>query len=466
LAKSLEFLTNKKFDVEIPKYFLNQLSFFESRLIKLGQRPRSNTWNENGNDGDVDELVIKNTYLNGLVSKNENSSIQNTKYIFSNRKVSWADSNNRNLLCSFNMSKELVCQKEIKPVLSHKKMKPGKSSLRTRSNSGSNELKKSNSTVFGSNNKLLESINMNIPDDRNDISNNNITNSSQQISSSVNHSDNLRFSSNELIKNYRNIDTNVETNNKKNVSKNIGYENPASNKKDIIMPNNYHINVTTGTNNFHGSKQMNLINDKKENNFNPNIENNSNSHNQATVNTRQNNFTMSQNNPQARSYSLGNDPAKNINNQQQNNLTNAQNNSNNRIIYASKYKNVVHNSYNNIIIQSPSGLDNIINNYESNSENINPLRNHKIQGHNKNENSLGNNYIPREIKSSYTNANIDNNNNIAHKGLSQNPYMNAPQNIQIEQQSIKILKNSENQRLSENNYLLKNKSNNGDNIID
>jgi len=44
LTKTIEFLRSKKFDVNIPKYFLNQLSIFESYLLKIGQGPKSNTW--------------------------------------------------------------------------------------------------------------------------------------------------------------------------------------------------------------------------------------------------------------------------------------------------------------------------------------------------------------------------------------------------------------------------------------
>jgi protein-tyrosine phosphatase len=72
LRKSLEFLTSKKSDIDIPIFFSNQLSNYETRLTKSGQGPKSNGWNDVGigqlNDIDNEEVMIRNTYLNGFIS--------------------------------------------------------------------------------------------------------------------------------------------------------------------------------------------------------------------------------------------------------------------------------------------------------------------------------------------------------------------------------------------------------------
>jgi hypothetical protein len=123
LSKTLEFLTNKKFDVEIPKYFLNQLSLYETRMQKGGLRMSSNFEEECFND---DEVLVRNTFLNGLPSK----SLKKDKPIPALRRLQWADGNKNKkyLLCSYN-NKEMN-QKDIKPIVSIKSMKAVKSCLK------------------------------------------------------------------------------------------------------------------------------------------------------------------------------------------------------------------------------------------------------------------------------------------------------------------------------------------------
>ena len=63
LKKSIEFLKSKKNDIDIPSYFLNQLSSFEVRLTKAGIGPKSTSWNDVGtglmSDIDNEELLIR-----------------------------------------------------------------------------------------------------------------------------------------------------------------------------------------------------------------------------------------------------------------------------------------------------------------------------------------------------------------------------------------------------------------------
>lgn len=139
LKKSMEFLSSKKNDIDIPSYFINQLNNFETRLTKSGFGPKSATWNEVGtglpNDIDNEEVLIKNTYLNGIV----NSSIDDLLIFksgqlkkFTGRKMVWSDQTEKRTLLASSNKKDLLLQnpKEMKPVLNHKKMKPVKSSMK------------------------------------------------------------------------------------------------------------------------------------------------------------------------------------------------------------------------------------------------------------------------------------------------------------------------------------------------
>jgi hypothetical protein len=131
----MEFLTHKKLDIEVPKYFMSQLSLFETRLSKAGQGPKSNNFYDEPGDIEIDELLLRNTYLNGLPNKQERRIDRSISY--NSRKLQWADNNNyarKDLLCTLSLNKDLMVQKDIKPVISHKKLKPNKSILK-RSNS-------------------------------------------------------------------------------------------------------------------------------------------------------------------------------------------------------------------------------------------------------------------------------------------------------------------------------------------
>jgi len=131
LIKSIEFLSSKKFDVDIPKYFLNQLSIFESWLTKMGIGPTSSKWESNekyGSEAEQDEIILNNTYINGLPPKPQDVTLKRpttTSFSSNNKKLKWTDNgsdNRRDLLCSCNLAKDLLNLKEIKPV-EHKKGK-------------------------------------------------------------------------------------------------------------------------------------------------------------------------------------------------------------------------------------------------------------------------------------------------------------------------------------------------------
>ena len=134
----MEFINNKKYDIDIQKHFLNQLLLFEARLCKTGLGANSATFSEISNENDHEEILLRNTYLNGL-ENNLNDRPYTANLEFKNesiRRILWADKNDNNrkdLLCNINPQKELLFIKEIKPVTNHKKMMPLKPTLKKKS---------------------------------------------------------------------------------------------------------------------------------------------------------------------------------------------------------------------------------------------------------------------------------------------------------------------------------------------
>ena len=126
------------------KNFISQINMFEARLSKLGVGPKSNDWNGmlsrlnldiSGND--PDEMMMRNTYLNGIQGKNNFDNRTERTIFGSGRKVNWNDVNTgkkEGLIYSpFHI--DLFIQKEVKPVTSHKKLRPSKPIIKGRSSS-------------------------------------------------------------------------------------------------------------------------------------------------------------------------------------------------------------------------------------------------------------------------------------------------------------------------------------------
>lgn len=143
LRKSLEFLTSKKSDIDIPIYFSNQLSNYETRLTKAGLGPKSNSWSEVGtgylHDIDNEEVMIRNTYLNGVVSASAEDffsfkSGQNKKNYLN--RLLWQDQTDKRVLINPSFKKDLflMTPKEIRPVINHHKMEPVKSCIKGSNN--------------------------------------------------------------------------------------------------------------------------------------------------------------------------------------------------------------------------------------------------------------------------------------------------------------------------------------------
>lgn len=159
LKKAIEFLSNKKSDIDIPNYFLSQLNNFEARLGKLGLGPKSNSWFDlaTGDIGDIDneELLIRNTYLNGLVKPQINTSKPpEYNYKRSIKCLVWSDQTKERSLILNNNRKDLVLYnvKDIKPVTNHKKMKPKKSCLKSSTLVNENFIKNEDSNKMVRNN--------------------------------------------------------------------------------------------------------------------------------------------------------------------------------------------------------------------------------------------------------------------------------------------------------------------------
>lgn len=349
------------------------------------------------------------------------------------RRVNWADNNlNRKDLCSINFGRDLILQKEIKPIISNKLKKLPKPCLKTKSSNFSNlnDVKKSLSLI--SSTKLSESTNIQSNLNNYNSNNNSIKEISNISTKGISYNDlpNLNSSnkhSNDLLKNYTNLNMN-------NLCASTNLKSPQ---------NNEIFNMQTDNRNNEMSKSLNMVelnlkirenpknvNTVKSNdilslnpiastysNVNPNnikpISNmnvspslNYNNNNQPTSNTRQNNFKINSTNDtsKTRSYSVGQEPNKNI--------PNSQNNSANdpKIIFASKYQNIV-NNFNNIIIQSTEGFDKFKEpEFQNPQQNVN-RPNSLIKRDNNNQNIVGNyynnNYSSQINNNDYMNLNLN-----------------------------------------------------------
>lgn len=135
-------MTSKKFDADIPKYFLNQLLNYEARLSKINGGVKSTSWADifTAQSPDSDELLVRNSFLNGLSQKpieslNSTYTRPTSSYKPVKTKLKWSDngSNRKDVLCSFSCRTDLLTLKEkdlMKPIVTHIKQKPTKSILK------------------------------------------------------------------------------------------------------------------------------------------------------------------------------------------------------------------------------------------------------------------------------------------------------------------------------------------------
>ncbi|CAD8044326.1 unnamed protein product [Paramecium primaurelia] len=64
LYKTLQYMHNRRPDLEIRAHFFNQLLSVETRLQKQGYGAKTYNWDETYTQGDNDEIILRNTYLN------------------------------------------------------------------------------------------------------------------------------------------------------------------------------------------------------------------------------------------------------------------------------------------------------------------------------------------------------------------------------------------------------------------
>ncbi len=144
--KCIDFLISKKINVYIPNYFLSQLNEFEIRMNKFSKIKKSINWNEEQNNRDVDESIMRNTYVNTLPIKknnNNNTEIKTDNENRTNCKIIWKDKNTNNInhLVTINLEKDLFYKKNINPIRNHILMKPKKSCMKNNNKNNEEEIK-------------------------------------------------------------------------------------------------------------------------------------------------------------------------------------------------------------------------------------------------------------------------------------------------------------------------------------
>ena len=451
LNKCLEFLRNRKQDIDIPNYFMEQLKNFERRMIKRGEGIIYIPWTEE-NLNSSDEKLMRNTYINGL--KND---VNNAKIVSSDLKkkkhIGWADCNNfkKSSLEVVNLNKDLFFKKDVKNIVSHIKIRPSKSCVKgNRKNNLENfnyendDFNKKNegrsgSVKQGKNNKFKDEINVfsNIKTiNNNNQVNFNMNNNSINYQGNKLKSDNVNIKNNNFIKNNNNNIKGINNNNYDNsIPINILNAGNMMQKENINLNNNFMKNI-----NFASSLQPSLPNNNMGNSNNI-YNNNFNNDNDDYINSmpfsytqtnplqnnimNNNNFNQKNNNFQQNKNLSENDLIRNNNNfnntysgQQQNISSSINDNNQNMINFKVNYNIGSINSLNPTNIKNYSQMkeNNILNNQNNNdkakiifAEKYEQIVNNNIQNIiiNKDSNK-------QEIKSikKIKPENISNNNNI------------------------------------------------------
>ncbi len=338
LRKSIEFLHSKKQDIDIPNFFLEQLFNFSIRLDKINKGIKKENWNDEDNFFDLDEKIMRNTYVNGLPSDKNVKSENKIK----KKKVGWADNNpygRNDYLFSCNLKKDLFLMKDIKPVINHLKMRPSKSCVKNKNksksvNSGREfvSFKDNNNNKSGNRNKIYNIQ----PIKQNEIYNVQNDNNINQFTFGLNSNILEQINSLTIPKNNNKI---IDINN------NININNSNKEYNNSIKQNNY---IQNSGNKNNQSKQEE--NKTKVNIFAKDNYIKDNMQNQKRSNTYDKNQNINIiNNPEQfdknnyRNYSLI---------KEQNNIPN----DNNKIIFTHNYEQIITNNINNYFIQNPDSI--------------------------------------------------------------------------------------------------------------
>ena len=440
LNKSLEFLRNKKYDVDIPNYFMEQLKNFEGRMIKRGENIIFIPWSQE-NLNSSDEKLMRNTFVNGLKNNVGNAVI--VPFEMKKKKhISWADFGKKSNLEIVNLNLDLFFKKNIKNVVSHLKMKPNKSCVKGNKkndfdDNNDNILNKNNRKFEGTGNMIQGKIkfkdNNFIEDDfinnikpvnnyqsginkkgnNTNLKNNYIKNINNNNKENLNIPVNIINSGNILQKENMNFDNNymknmnfassLQPSAQKNIKVNINniYNNNLNNNNDEdinIMRFNYTQMYSLNNNNINNNNSI-INNKNNKNNQNDIIRNNNMNYSvpqrvSSATNENNNMINLKGNFNIGSINSLNPTNIKNYSNMKENNFQN--NLPNDKIIYAEKYEQIVNNNIQNIIINQDSNKQEIKSIKKINSENIinNNINNNKdyeigpIPNINFNKNSL------------------------------------------------------------------------------
>ena len=415
LNKSLEFLRNKKYDVDIPNYFMEQLKNFEGRMIKRGENIIFIPWSQE-NLNSSDEKLMRNTFVNGLKNNVGNAVI--VPFEMKKKKhISWADFGKKSNLEIVNLNLDLFFKKNIKNVVSHLKMKPNKSCVK---GNKKNDFDDNNDNILNKNNRKFEG-NGNMIQGKNKFKDNNFIEDDfinnikpvNNYQSGINKKGNNTNLKNNYIKN-------INNNNKENLNIPVNIINSGNilQKENMNFDNNYmknmnfasslqpsaQKNIKVNINNIYNNNlnnnndedinimrfnytQMYSLNNNNINNNNSIINNKNNKNNQNDNIIRNNNMNYSvpqrvssatnENNNMINlkgNFNIGSinsfNPTniKNYSNMKENNFQN--NLPNDKIIYAEKYEQIVNNNIQNIIINQDSNKQEIKSIKKINSENI------------------------------------------------------------------------------------------------
>ena len=438
LNKCMDFLRSKKQDVDIPKYFLNQIILFENRLTKKGEGIKSIPWTEE-NLPDPEEKLLRNTYVNSLPT-NASMIPKEMINVKERKHIAWADSNpyKKGVLCHINAAKDLIFQRDVKPVTAHRRLRPSRSCMKNRSKS-MGEMKRTNSkgnvmdsTVgyIGITNPAISSsyngYNIKtISQKRSESANsNNEMNQMMNIRTSNTYSNNANLSAsmmtmlnNNFISNNINSSNNIGTNatrglapNQRSITVNTNNSNQIGMSASIPNQNLKFINSSTSEvlgnySPLYGTQkpQQNQQDNKRPNHFQsqPQPPQRSQSYSQ-NENNNLSNLRESYNINTANSLNPNN--IKNYSIMKENNSMLAQQQDKAKIIITNNYEHIVNNNINNIYINPDAFNPKQQNVNEKVDPAIGPIPN--IQFSNSPSVNVSiNNYRPKERKITKTSEN-------------------------------------------------------------
>jgi len=134
LYKTIEFVNNRRPDLEIRASFIRQLSYYEKRLLQE-TGVQSDAWTELASKPHLenDELILTHTFLNAQMAPFADfSKIASTENLKENSKLKWIDEreSQKNLLVTNESKDDLINQKIIEKVTAHYDKKSEKSIIK------------------------------------------------------------------------------------------------------------------------------------------------------------------------------------------------------------------------------------------------------------------------------------------------------------------------------------------------